>query len=220
MPNIRELKAQDLGRIRTRTRWAHENPIMAGVREVITQPQYDSFAVAAATAFPALTTLFQAPVGQAGRTYLNTNMLQAGILPAPSKFSVRAIRLAVQNDANRNDLVNFLYLTWVRLYVSQKPYFIGPSFLLTAGGGAVGYGAQMEVGVAGDVHYNLVSNGVQDQRNILALSRPIEIEQNEQFSLEVNLGTAFNTVAVATPTFGTGLTVYAILDGELVRGVN
>lgn len=220
MPKVRELTKDSLGKVRTRSRWLHENPIMAGVREIITQPIYDSFAVAPLTAFPALTTLFQAPVGQAGRTYQNTNMNAAGLLPSPQKFSIRAVRLAVRNDAAFADIVNFLYQTWVRLYVSGKPYFIGPSFLLTAGGGVVVFGAQL--GTAGQALNEVIgtSNGVQDQRNTLALSRPIEIEQNEQFSLEINLGVAFNTLAGNVDPIGYGLTVYAVLDGELSRGVS
>jgi hypothetical protein len=227
MPKTRELKTQELGRIRTRSRWSHSNPVMAGVRELITQSLYDSFAVAPATAFPALTTLFQAPVGQAGRTYQQTNMLAAGVLPAPQKFSTRAIRLAVCNNAIPADLISLLYQTWVRLYVSQKWYFIGPSFLLTAGGGVAGYGATLGApsALVGNAvpgsEFLFTSNGVPDQRNVFALSRPIEIEQNEQFSLEINLGVAFNTTAAAAvDPLGTGLTVYALLDGELSRGVS
>jgi hypothetical protein len=229
MPKLRKISESEIGRVRTRRngRWAYENPVMAGVREIITQPFYDSLTVAANAAFPAQTTLFQTPVGQAGRTYLQTNMTQAGILPAPQKFSTRALRLAVRNDAIPADLINFLYQTWLRLYVSEKPYFIGPSFLWTAGGGVTGFGALL--GTASALVGNAVpgseflftSNGVPDQRNIFALSRPIEIEQNEQFRLEINVGTAFNTTAAAAvDPLGTGLTIYAILDGELSRGVN
>lgn len=220
MARIRKLNQADLGRIRTRDRWSYDNPIVAGLRELLTQPLYSTVAVAANTAFPALSTFFQAVIGAAGVTQQQTNMTQAGILPAPQKFSVRALRLAVRNDANHTDLINLLYQTWLRLYVSEKPYFLGPAFLLTAGGGPVGYAAEVGTVAVGDVIYNITANGSQDQRNIFALSRPIEIEQNEQFRLELTLGTAFNTVAAGSRPAGTGLTLVAILDGELSRGVS
>lgn len=217
---LSQIADRDLGRIRTRKGWRFSNPIVAGLREIINQPIYDTMSVAVATAFPTQTIFFQTPIGQGGNTQLQTNMTQAGLLPAPQKFSVRALRLAVRNNANQTDLVNFLYQTWLQLFVSSKPYWIGPSFLLTAGGGAKGFAT--EFGAAGTTNaaYNLTSNGVEDQRNVYALSRPIEIEQNEQFRLELNVGTAFNTVAAASVAPGTGLTVVAILDGELSRGVS
>lgn len=220
MARIRKFNAADLGRIRTRSRWSHANPVVAGLRELITQPLYSTVTVAANTAFPQLSTFFQAVIGAAGVTQQQTNMTQAGILPAPQKFSVRALRLAVRNDANQTDLINLLYQTWLRLYVSEKPYFLGPAFLLTAGGGAVGYAALLDTAGQGTNVFNITSNGLQDQRNIFALSRPIEVEQNEQFRLELNLGVAFNTVAAGSVPAGTGLTIVSILDGELSRGVS
>ena len=198
------------------------NPVYPGLHEIITQPLYDSFTVAVSTAIPALTVLFQNPVGQSSKTLLQTNMLAAGQLPAPQKFSVRAIRLGFRNDAFITDVIGLLYGNWVNFKVSQKPYLQCPAALLTAGFGAY-MPAISQVGATaptGTLVAYLTSSGTPDQRNIFALSRPIQIEQNEQFSFELNQATAYTTAAASGVTLGTGLDVYVFLDGELSRQVN
>jgi hypothetical protein len=198
------------------------NPVYPGLHEIITQPLYDSFTVAVSTAIPTLTVMFQNPIGQSSKTLLQTNMLAAGQLPAPQKFSVRAVRLAVRNDAYIADAIGFLWQSYINFTVSQKPYLQCPSALLTAGFG-VYMPAISQVGATAPtgtlVSYSTV-NGTPDQSNIFALSRPIQIEQNEQFAVSVNQGTAYTTAAASGVTLGTGLTIYLFLDGELSRAVN
>jgi hypothetical protein len=232
---LRELTACELGlggsgesRRRTGRRgWRGSNPVYPGLHEIITQPEYDSFSVAAGAAVPSQSVLFQNPIGQSSKTLLNTNMLAAGQLPAPQKFSVRAIRLGIRNDAVPADMVSFLWGTYCVFSVSQKPYLQCPAVLLTAGFGAylpaISQLNPVETGTASIVGY-MTSNGVPDQANIYALSRPIQIEQNEQFSFTINAPSTITlTAATGSPAPtppGTGLTTYVFLDGELSRAVN
>src|SRR5579885_2996367 len=78
----RELDARDFGPHIRRS----SNPVIEGKADVITQPIYDSFSIAANTAVTKQT-LFQVPIGQAAKTIANTNMTQAGILPNPQKLT-------------------------------------------------------------------------------------------------------------------------------------
>lgn len=196
-----------------------ENPVMAGVEDVVNQPLYDSFTVAAATQFPNVTTLFQTPIGGA-KTLAQTNMTKNGVLEAPQRAFVQAYRIYVQNDANPTDLINFLTKTSVTLTIGKKPYFEGPAFLLSAGGGAVSYGvAQLGTAPAGSSPVGLTSNGHPDQRSIFSLTQPYMIEQGEGFSVTSRAETGFSTVAAASLPAGTGLNIYFILDTELYRGV-
>lgn len=196
-----------------------ENPVMAGVEDVVNQPIYDSFTVAAATAFPNVTTLFQTPVG-GNKTLAQTNMTKNGVLEAPQRAFVQAYRVYVQNDANPTDLLNLLTKVSVTLQIGKKPYFEGPVFLLSAGGGAIFSGvAQLGTAPAGSNPVALTSNGHPDQRSIFSLTQPYMIEQGEGFNVTFRAETGFNTVAAASLPLGTGLNIYFILDTELYRGV-
>ena len=208
---------------RTRSRFAFSNPVAPGMIDIENQPIYDTNSVAAGAAFPQSLSFFQTPKGQSGKTYVQTNMVQAASLPAPQTLSVRAYRLVVRNDAVPQDLINVLYDTYLDFWIGSKEYFTGPSFLWTSGGGAVvnAVGQLGQVPSAGGTLSVLsASNGTQDQRNVFTLTRPIQIGSLETFYLNIVAPTSFNLAAGnATPLAGTGLTVVAILDGELVKGV-
>lgn len=204
-------------------RFAHprfSNPVLQGVEDVINQPIYDSFSVAAGTAWPNVTTLFSQSQGQAGKTLAQTNMIQAGTLQAPQRLYVQALRIFIGNDAVIADLNNILRNVSVTLTVGKKPYFEGPVLLLSAGTGAM-LSAASQVGTApaGSAPLFATSNGAPDQRSIFSLSRPWMLEEGEAFSVTVRAETAFNTTAAAANPAGVGVTVYFILDGELYRGV-
>lgn len=215
----------DLSKItrRTRDRWAFSNPVAPGMIDIENQPIYDTNSFAAGSAFPSTTAFFATPSGQSSKTYQQTNMIQARSLPAPQTLSIRDYRLIVRNDALPPDLFNLLYNTWLDFWIGTKEYFVGPSVLWTAGGGGVvnAVGMVGETPTTGGANYFYSSsNGDQDQRNVFTLSRPIQIGSLETFYLNLNCPTSFNLVAsTATPVGGTGLTVIAVLDGELVKGV-
>jgi hypothetical protein len=215
----------DLSKIgrRTRDRWAFSNPVAPGMIDIENQPLYDTNSLAAAASFPSTMSFFQTPKGQSGKTYLQTNMVNASALPAPQTMSVRDYRLIVRNDALPPDLFNFLYNTWLDFWIGSKEYFTGPSCLWTAGAGGIVNAVAM-VGEApssgGANYFYSASNGTQDQRNVFTLSRPIQIGSLETFYLNINCPTSFTLVSgSSTPVAGTGLTIIAVLDGELVKAV-
>lgn len=104
----------------------------AGQEEGITQPLYDyqTYPNAGATSL----TFFQIPNGQSGKTLADTNMEQAGTLPAPKKFLIQAIEIAffpgsspsVNGAAAASEQWNDTYAVFksghFQLFIGSKPY--------------------------------------------------------------------------------------------------
>jgi len=213
-----QLRDTTFGRVAARHR-RRENPVMAGVVDIITQPYYDSFTVAANTAF-AKQVLFQTPIGQSSKTLNLTNMTQAGFLPNPQRLTVKGLRLYLSNNAVLADAQNFLLNNSFTLTVGKKPMLEVPCLAIGAGCGVVYQGSVSEVGTAaaGDVIAFSTSNGLPDQRSFFVLDDPIQIEQGESFNVTINPEVAWSTQNAGRPV-GTGITAYVFLDGELIRGV-
>src|SRR5690348_10433582 len=112
------------------------NPTVAGVEDVVNQPIYDSLTAAQGAAFPLTSTFFTSGL-TGGKTLAQTNMTLNGVLPAPQRLFVMGYRIYVGNDAAPADLIAWLRNTSNTLTIGKKPYFEGPSFLLSAGCGAV-----------------------------------------------------------------------------------
>lgn len=71
---------------------------VANVVEAIRQPLYDTVAYAAAG--QTTLTFFALPIGQGGKTKVDTNMTNAGMLPAPQNFLVTSIHLEFKPGAS------------------------------------------------------------------------------------------------------------------------
>src|SRR5215469_776220 len=105
------------------------NPIVQGMGEAIVQPSYDYYRVVQA----AVTTrqlLFTIPQGgqytPAGGTAFNktayhTDLTQSGVLAAPNKLLVRALRGWWNNQINATDAVLFADNAMVFFSVNSKP---------------------------------------------------------------------------------------------------
>ncbi|MBZ5523575.1 MAG: hypothetical protein LAP21_15180 [Acidobacteriia bacterium] len=213
--NFRELKSFNFGKPRARA----SNPILGGVEDYITQPIYDSASFAASAAMTQLT-MFQQPRGQSGKTLAQTNMTGPGFLPNPQRLILRALRVFTSNNTVITDLVNLLQNTSIQLILGTKPYFLGFLGLLSAGCGAmVTASSQVGTAPAGSAPLFSTSNGVPDQRSVMALNQPIMIEQGETIQVILNPDTAFNFAAAGANPAGVGTTIYVILDGDLYRGV-
>lgn len=212
---FRELKSFNFGRPKARA----SNPILGGVEDYITQPIYDSASFAAAAAMTQLT-MFQQPRGQGGKTLAQTNMTGPGFLPNPQRLILRALRVFTSNNTVITDLVNLLQNVSIQLVLGTKPYFLGFLGLLSAGCGAmVTAASQVGTAPAGSAPFFSTSNGVPDQRSVMALNQPIMIEQGETIQVILNPDTAFNFAAAGANPAGVGTTLYVILDGDLYRGV-
>lgn len=195
------------------------NPVFPGGQEVITQPVYDSVTFAAAAAM-AKTTLFQTPIGQAGKTLAQTNMQLAGQLPNPQRLMVRSIQLGFSSNTTPTDASNLLENCSFTLVVGKKPMLEIPCIYLTAGCGAIlNAAAQVGTAPAGTAVAYSTANGVQDQSNRFWLSVPFMIEQGETFQVVITPETAFNFQAAGTNPAGVGTTIRVALSGELYRSI-
>lgn len=228
---VRDIEAAELGRPRLRL----HNPIVQGYLEGITQPMYDAYLVAVATAVPKLI-LFSVPIGGQynsggvtafNKTELFTNMTQNAVLAAPNKLIVRAISVFIQNDISPIDLNLFLGTTLLQFHVNSKLYCEQQVGRFPAGGGAFGSFVTQQ-GTATDASYSSVGNGWPDTRNTYTLAYGgVPIEQQQQFDVvldpTLNNVAAFSTVASARSATneipGTGIKAIVYLDGTLFRAV-
>lgn len=152
-----------------------------------------------------------------------SNMEAAGALPAPKSFLVRAPRffvkqrprsvaVATATNPNTGALDNLVQLTntgVARLIVGSKEYGFVPLWMLCSGGGVAGVISQGGAGT-GIVDYATV--GIPDARNVWTLSKPILIESQVNFKVELIWDTAI--------TLAGGNTELCIaLDGDMLRAI-
>lgn len=194
------------------------NPLVPGMNKTKDQPYYDSFSLAANTAFTKQV-MFQVPQGGA-KTLASTNMTQAGILQNPVRLVVQAIGVFIANNTTPTDLYNILQNVSLTLIVSKVPMFEGPLFLLPAGRGAVVNAiAQVGTAPAGSAVSYSTSNGSVSPRDMFSLAHPIEIGSGEGFSVTLNPEVAYTTQANTTNPPGVGTTIVVVLDGYTYEGV-
>ena len=213
LAHIRALSLGNMGRLK------RKNPTVTGPNgpwEVINQPYFDSFSVAAGAAFPA-TTLFQA----ANKPLSQCNMELAGTLPGDQRLVVMAIRLHIANNTVPTDVANILQNVSFTLTVRKKPYLQVPAMYVPSGLGMnLSAVAQVGTAPAGVAVVLNSSNGAVNYSACLALSRPLPIDGGESFKVVLNPDTAFNMAAAAANPAGVGTTIYVYLDGELTRSVS
>lgn len=172
-----------------------------GGREGIHYPLYDKVVLEAGQVSA---TMFQVPVGQAGKTLYSTNMRLAGQLQAPETFDVFAICAgSLPGDTWTN--VATLMKGTLELSCGNKVYYEIPLFWLSAGGGL-----NVQQGVMGTTPNAIMTNwGVPHSRNIHTLRHSIRISAGEAFRVELVWPTA--------P--GVGLIVWVRLEGVLKRSI-
>ena len=216
---LKELTEREI-RSPRRGRLCFSNPTLPGQLDVVDNPVYDDASIAAATAWPNNITFFNTGVGSGGKTQFDSlEAFGSNGLPNPQKLFLRAYRFIIQPDINPTDAIQVLFSTWINFVIGMKPYFTGPTFLWTGGVGISLFGAQLGTAPAGSSPISAVNNGTPDARSLFTLSRPFVLEQGEAFNVSLNLGKAFTTVAAASVPAGTGVKMYAMLDGQWYRGV-
>lgn len=231
---IEKLMAAEVGRPHLRT----ANPIFAGNLEGITQALYDIYFVLAATAYPKLP-LFQNPIGSVysfggitafGKTINHTNMVQAGVLPAPNKHIVRAISVYVQcNQAvlaaaggglvNPIDVAIFASL-FAQFNVNSKSYQDSIIGRLPAGGGVTISGSTAAAAAIGGT----ATNGWPVRDNTYALAYGgVALEQAQNFNFTIDPTAASAAQSTSTAAAGgypsNGIGAWVFLDGTLFRAV-
>lgn len=204
-----------------------------GIPEVVVQPLYDIYAVAAGSAM-GLLTLFSV---QQGQSYSNfgvtaftknqghTNLVQAGMLQSSYTFIVRALSLTVAGlqgvgpTPNPTDLANLVH-SYMEFDINSKPYFQGIGVWLPAGGGPMVSGVGSLTAPASAFS---ATNGWADVDNMYALPGGQYINPQETFSFiinpTINAGGSPTALASATPAgvAANGLMAWVRLDGTLIR---
>jgi hypothetical protein len=152
-----------------------------------------------------------------------SNMETAGALPAPKSFLIRAPRffvkqrprsvaVAAATNPNTGALDNLVQLTnqgVARLIVGSKEYGFVPLWMLCSGGGVTG---QMSQGGAATGLVDYATVGVPDARNVWSLTKPILVESQVNFKVEL-IWDAPLTLA------GGNLDLTIALDGDMLRAI-
>src|SRR4030095_12542018 len=152
-----------------------------------------------------------------------SNMEAAGALPAPKSFLVRAPRVFLRqrpravaaaavtnpNTGATDNLVQLTNTGVFRLIVGSKEYGFIPLWMLSSGGGVQGYISQ---GGAGTGIIDYATLGVPDTRNVWSLAKPIHIESQVNFKVELYWD-------VAVTLAGGNLEIQIVLDGDMIRAI-
>lgn len=189
---------------------------------------YDRQVYAAAATVSGDVTLFSTPIGQGStaKTLLDTNMRQAGQLPARQAFIAYDIRVqpqltVISEDATIAAANNIPDAFWSLIYggsftfrqAQKVDLELAPLAMLPAGYGAAGpiYGGGMASASTSGGAF-LGSNGSPNRTALWDLDPlPIVILPQRSFSVVLNFPTA-----IVLPT-GVGLNLWVHLDGVLLR---
>ena len=188
-------------------------PQFPGKAGVITQPVYDTMQLAAA-AGPLVYRFFTVPLGQiiAGavvKTYAHTNMTQAGQLETGVTFLVTAFTMVVKQlatDGAAPTQADYQVLQdgLLELNISDRNYGRFPVTLIPSGGGELVF---FEDNAAAPVLQ--VTKGIAATANKYFLEFPIELVNQENFSMELTIP---GTIAAVTD-------VAIFLHGEYTRPI-
>lgn len=210
-----------------------ENPISPNQADIVKWIIYDRFLFAAATTIPNNFKFFTAPIGQAGKSKIDTNMEQVQRLADPLWFNTEGIGFYFGSTALAADIQAFMASEYMEFWVGQKVYLEGPIQCFPSGAGLFATSTPTGATVA--------VNGVPRTDNVYDVRLPngihlgtdgagnaiitdgligITILQGQQFRVEMQApaGGAALTAGTATPP-GTGLSVMCYLHGILSRGV-
>jgi len=155
-------------------------------------------------------TLFFFQTGIPGQTIQVSNLTQAGLLSAPERALVTAVRFFFRSNMDQADQDVFQVLAVLRFKVGKDYYAEGPLWMFPGGAGLAGF---TTFGTR-----QTISNGLPDPRAINAWGGvngvPIGISQT--FLAEVQT-TAFTTALAING--GTGFDITATLDAYRAREV-
>ena len=158
-----------------------------------------------------------------------SNMQAAGQLASPQAFFLRAIRVQpyIQPFAIAgaiapliqpglyNDMLQIFNTGIAQLTIGQKVYGQWPLWMLTAGGGIVVNQSTISVAaLAADTVIDGVNNGLQDNRNVYSLTKPLFIAPQINFRIDLLWPAGVVAMISTSP-----LPIWVGLDGDLIRPV-
>lgn len=166
-------------------------PRATGAGEEIWQPQYDTEELDSGTLE---VFFFKNPVGQTlsisgtRKTFIHTNMVEAGVLPRDQLFEVFGLRMwlftakDLGTDAVETVIDHLQKAAVIELDIGQKNYLRVP-FELCPGG--VGIQAQADSIVAG---FKVANNGMPDPRAVASFQNwPVKIARQQPFGVNLSL---------------------------------
>lgn len=144
---------------------------------------------------------------------LLNNFEGTGQMPAGQAFRVRTIRAIVQPQAASADLYSLLSnASLVFTVENAKKYVNAPLFCFPAG---VGQTVETYLGnaVPATPANSIIrsNNGIPSLGNVYTLRRPIILHPQQPFQVVVNVA--------AAATFGSTVTLYIAMDGDLERNI-
>lgn len=146
---------------------------------------------------------------QATGVISTTNMQAAGQIPAPQFYDIYHVGVyfdLIDGAAAFTDLVGLID-SFCTLSIANKAYWIGPTWLLPAGGGAFGNVDNGTVAAA----LEWAQNGIPDQRNRYSYWGDITIPHNQNFAFQMDWLAAVNIAA--------NVDIIVAMDGYLYRRV-
>ena len=202
-----------------------QNPIAPNQADIVKWILYDRFQFAPSTTVPNNFKFFTAPIGQSGKTKIDTNMEQVQRLADPLWFNTEGIGFFFSSVDAPADVAAFLASEYMEFWVGQKVYLEGPVQCFPGGAGL------------SSAATTLLSNGDPRTDNVFDVRLPagihlgtdtagnaivtdgligITILQGQQFRVEMN-APAGGAALGAGPAAGISIMCY--LYGILSRGV-
>lgn len=161
----------------------------------ISKPLYDNITLSASAV---ACELFQLQIGQSSKTKYNTNMSNAGMLPAGESFEVYGIRVAFAPDALAADVVA-VAKGYMEFYLGAEIVFESPIFDLPSGNGVVTCANNQALATGGITYATL---GFPTPLAGKVINPPIKLEALSNFKVVCTWATAPNAK-----------TFWVILDG-------
>lgn len=210
MPSVAELSRYDVNR--------------RGMEEGVKQSLYDFQAWGASGVGVTQYNFFQVPVGQSSKTKADTNMTNAGMLPAPQAFLVQSIEVyfqpageimrilsaATDVDAWSDDMNAALYgVGYLELTIGSKPYLTeAPLIRFPPKTKLRGNFAIAETAAATNGHFMDLS---QAEGRPYFIDPPLLIPATQNFNVQINFPTAITLPSAGNARIG------VVLDGILYR---
>lgn len=192
------------------------SPMIAGGKDIITQPLYDTQQVLAAGT--GSLTFFQVPrgggttlFGAGGKNLTDTNMELAGQLPSPWTFEIFSVALALQTDVTLAYAALILNDGNIQLNIGSKQFLQLPIMHVPGGAGIAGYSSAATTVAATTINDQVANNGVASPGAVYKLSRSITLMENENFNVALSFP---STITPSANTF-----VRLLLGGELSRSI-
>lgn len=176
--------------------------------DVQSEPLYDELTTAASSVITPGISGSQFFANPTGKTYAQTNVLEARKLPAPEAFAVMGIKFNPQPNILLADWVNIGANFALEFWIGQKWYNRAPCQFYNAGYGTAGFTTFSS--------QSFITNGMPGRGH--AHSLEINIIIDNQASFYGNLSGAATTMTAAA-SGGTGSVLCMLLDGLHARGV-